>query len=312
MLSTVKNFNLRYLFRNLSYLFTRDLAADMRQPEFRREILYQQILRLPEPLASIYRDEMDYLRRAGLTAFPYDQIRSMDPVESGRDSEKNLPFVIHRGKRLYFPDSWTELQATEAYRCYFENECLLGGGYRVRTPHQYQTDEFCVRPGDVVVDVGAAEGLFALEVVELASRIILFECDSIWRKPLEATFAPYASKVQIIHKKADTHDGRRSVRLNSFLLQGADDESFFIKMDIEGAEPQLVEDCRSFLVQASQVRLCACSYHRWGDAEQLERLLVDMGYDTDFSDGYMLFTRDLNQAPPFFRRGLIRAEKMLR
>ena len=51
-----------------------------------------------------------------------------------------------------------------------------------------------------LLDVGAAEGFFALSVIEHVKEIILFECDVEWIKALEATFKPWKDKVFIINK----------------------------------------------------------------------------------------------------------------
>ncbi|MDR0567342.1 MAG: methyltransferase, partial [Prevotellaceae bacterium] len=53
--------------------------------------------------------------------------------------------------------------------------------------------------GDVVVDAGVAEGIFALSVVERAKELYLFEADKDWIAPLEATFAPFGNKANIVN-----------------------------------------------------------------------------------------------------------------
>lgn len=40
------------------------------------------------------------------------------------------------------------------------------------SPHRYQTRQFCVCKGEVVLDAGAAEGNFALEIVDVAEKYI--------------------------------------------------------------------------------------------------------------------------------------------
>ena len=308
MLDTIRNIRWKHVVRNLCYSLTRDIAEDMQQPELHREALYQRILHLPEPWATAFRAEIDYLKREGWAAFPYARLRQLDSVEAGREAANGLPYVVHRGRRLYFPRNWSAQRAESVYRGYVEDECLLGGGYRERAPHQYQTDEFCVREGDVVLDIGAAEGLFALDVAEKAGRLYLFECDPAWKLPLAATFAPFGDKVCIVNKRVGCGSSRHEIRLDAFLNREAG-RRFFLKMDIEGAESVVVEACRDFLIREAQVRLCCCTYHRQHDAERLETLLKGMGYQTAFSEGYVLFSRDRDLAKPYFRRGMIRAEK---
>jgi len=253
MKETLQHLNFRYLFRNLCYLLTRDLAADMRQPELRKEILFQKILQLPMPSARDYEQEIEFLKQEGWSAFPYPQTGRLAQVESGRDPGNGLPFVVHRGKRLYFPRNWTTQRAEGAYRSYVESEGILGGGYRRKSPHQYQTETFRVEAGDVVMDIGSAEGLFALDVVDTAKRVYLFECDPGWKEALAATFAPHAAKVRIVNKRVGAIDSRDGVRLDTFLEQEAG-ERFFIKADIEGAEVAVVDASLKWLERES-VRL---------------------------------------------------------
>jgi 16S rRNA A1518/A1519 N6-dimethyltransferase RsmA/KsgA/DIM1 with predicted DNA glycosylase/AP lyase activity len=64
----------------------------------------------------------------------------------------------------------------------------LGGGYMEKMPHQYQTSYFQVKKNDILLDVGCAEALFSLDVIDKVKKVILFESDSVWFDPLKATF----------------------------------------------------------------------------------------------------------------------------
>jgi 16S rRNA A1518/A1519 N6-dimethyltransferase RsmA/KsgA/DIM1 with predicted DNA glycosylase/AP lyase activity len=61
-------------------------------------------------------------------------------------------------------------------------------------------DSFGVSEGDIVVDVGAAEGNFALSVVEKANKVYIIEGNAAWCDALRQTFLPYKEKVEIIQK----------------------------------------------------------------------------------------------------------------
>lgn len=63
--------------------------------------------------------------------------------------------------------------------------------------HFYEVSETQVLPGDVVLDCGAAEGIFSLRVLERAQRIIAFEPLPLFIKSMQKTFAQHASKVSI-------------------------------------------------------------------------------------------------------------------
>ena len=163
----------------------------------------------------------------------------------------------------------------------------------------------CIKEGDVIVDVGADEGLFSLDVAERASRIVLFENDPQWFAPLERTFAPWADKTLLVRKTVGDGDTRHSVRLAT-ILRDIPGNGFFVKMDIEGAEVPVISASSDFLRWDKDIRLACCTYHNAGDAESLERLFREAGYLTEFSDGWMLPT-SRHLSPPYFRRGVIRA-----
>lgn len=254
-----------------------------------------------------YIDELAYLKDASnIDAFPYPQIKRIDNPITGFDHKLKLTFVIHNNNRLYFPKGWSPESASDAYRNYIERENLLGGGYTEKAPHQYITESFHVEQNDIVVDAGCAEALFALDSVEKAKHVYLLEVDAIWLKPLQATFAPYKDKVTIIQKFLGGENSENTITLNS-LFDKFSEESFFIKMDIEGSEESVIQGNKDFLTSQNKIKLACCTYHKAHHAEIISSLLKDMGYKLEFSDGYMLFPWDKHQQPPYFRKGLIRA-----
>lgn len=260
--------------------------------------------------ANTYIDELAYLRDASnLDAFPYPQIKRIDNPITGFDHKLKLPFVVHNNNRLYFPKDWSPESASNAYRNYIERENLLGGGYTEKAPHQYVTDSFHVEKDDIIVDAGCAEALFALDSIEKAKHVYLLEADTIWLKPLQTTFAPYKNKVTIIPKILSGEISENSITLNS-LFNKYSNESFFIKMDIEGAEESVIQGSKDFLTSQNKIKLACCTYHKAHHAKKISSLLKEMGYNCEFSDGYMLFPWDKNQQPPYFRKGLIRATRV--
>ena len=257
-------------------------------------------------------DELDFIKECGqIETFPYPQIKKIQHnIVVDFDKRLQLPFVIHKDKRLYFAKEFTIESAKAAYINYVERENLLGGGYTAKAPHQYITDSFHVEQNDIVVDAGCAEALFALDSVEKAKHIYLLEADAIWHKPLQATFAPFKDKVTIIQKFLSGENFGNAVTLDG-LFDKFSEESFFIKMDIEGAEESVIQGNKKFLTSQNKIKLACCTYHRAHHAEMLSSLLKDMGYIFEFSDGYMLFPWDEHQQPPYFRKGLIRAVRSI-
>lgn len=239
---------------------------------------------------------------------PYKMISSPLKVKSGFDWRKGLPFVEHVGKKLFFPAHYSEDFCEYFYRGYIEKECLLGGWYREKQPHQYESSNCKVEKDDVLVDVGCAEALFALDHIDKVSKAYLIESDDKWIPALKATFHDYLDKVIIVKKQIAGIDSEETVTLKT-LLQNDLKNPLYIKMDIEGAEAGVLNSSKDFLESANNVKMAVCTYHRLEDADSFSHLFEEMGYDYEFSEGYMYLYRNCNPVYPYFRRGIIRGWK---
>lgn len=294
---TIKTIN--YLYKTLS-----DLENKVCLQEDRINSLFVNLMVMaPE----VYKQEANYVLRHGLTNFPYNQIKEMEQVEYGFDNQKQLPYVVHNSKRLYFPHSYPLDFCQRMYISYISEECLLGGNYREHAPHQYQTEKFKIEEEDILVDVGCAEALLSLDSIEKVAKVYLLEADPIWIPALEATFENYKEKVEIINKYVSDEDTENTITLGS-LLKNERDKKMFVKMDIEGSEVSVLKGSLDFLKGCSNLKIACCTYHREHDAEEIVALFNDMALNYEFSDGYMLFLGDTIKYP-YFRRGLLRGWK---
>lgn len=117
-----------------------------------------------------YIEESLFLIRNGFSHFPYESTNHLNNISTGLDL---LPFVIHNGKKLFFPGSYLEKKAGETYINYIENECILGGNYKKKQPHQYQTYNFKIEIGDVLFDIGCAEALISLDSIDIIDKLFI-------------------------------------------------------------------------------------------------------------------------------------------
>lgn len=260
-----------------------------------------------------YEKEIRFLESMGLEClprmiFPYYKVRDSDgKLECNVGVENDCPFIIHRKKvKLFFPCCFSINEMLSSYKGLFENEGLLGDGILEKSPHCYQDDDFKIEEGDVLLDVGCAEAIFALDNIEKISKAYLFECSREWIKPLKYTFKPYSEKVSIINKLVSSRNSKNEIRLVDALAEVGQDKTFFIKMDIEGFEREVISASEDFL-KSHKVKLSCCVYHRQDDAVVIKDMLEKMGYKTRFSDGYMLpWINGIHF--PYFRHGLIYAQ----
>lgn len=246
------------------------------------------------------RSALDFIERNGVSAFPYDFQNKYSPaaVQVFLDAQLGLRYVMLDGKRLYFKRSWSEKEIKNSY--YF-----LEMEQDVESPHRYLTPDFQVVEGDVVVDVGAAEGNFSLSVIEKARAIYLFETDEEWIEALEATFAPWKDKIHLINKFVSDVNNDKNVTLDDFFKdKGGFD---FIKIDVDGAERQLLSGYENLLSSGKPLKVALCTYHQQNDEKEFTELLSKKGFNITISKNYMLFIYAEPLKPPYFRRALIRA-----
>lgn len=257
---------------------------------------------LPEQPSREIKEALDYLKTHPLAVFPYpfqDEYIA-ENIEVFEDKEKGLRYVLQDGKKLYFKKRWGVKKIQNLYN-------LLSKEQDIRSSHRYLTSQFTFDDGEILVDVGAAEGNFALSIVEKASEIILFEADKEWIEPLNATFEPWKDKVQIIYKYVSDQTDSTNTRLDDSISHGT--TPMFLKIDVEGAESRLLKGAQRIFEEQKQLKVAICTYHKQNDEKDFNEFLIGKGFKTASSDGYMLFYFDKKMKAPYFRRGLIRAIK---
>jgi hypothetical protein len=256
-----------------------------------------------EDMTYEYQAALDYLTYCSLSVFPYSYTARYNPenIAVSFDTKKEMKYILQEGKRLYFKKGWDIKQIQTYYNGLLIEQDSL-------SPHCYETSEFHVSEGDVVVDAGVAEGNFALSVIEKVKKIYLFEPDKTWITALEATFAPWNEKVVIVNKYVSDNDKENCITLDTFF---GNEKIDFIKADIEGAEFQLLTGAKTVLSRQTPMKITLCTYHKHNDAETFNQILMKNGFHTEFSKGYMIFFQELfdKLEPPYLRRGLIRATK---
>ncbi len=257
---------------------------------------------LAEPPSEEIETVLKYLRTKPITVFPYDfnDQYVASEIEVHEDREKGLRYVFLDGKKLYFKKKWSKNRIRKTFNGLLKEQDK-------RCPHCYENDTFKVEEGDVILDIGAAEGNFALSVVEKASRIILFESNNDWIEALNATFEPWKSKILIVNKFVGDVTNSECTTLDDFIPVG--EKVSFLKIDVEGAEYQLLNGCKRIFQEHKQLKVAICTYHKQEDERVFKEILSGNGFETNHSDGFMFLYHDKKIEAPFLRRGLIRAVK---
>lgn len=227
------------------------------------------------------KEVLDYINKNDLHIFNYPFADKYEHLtwQVFYDMACKLFYVIHKGKRMYFARRWNTEEAVTSYY----NSILMEQDKD--SPHRYLDGTFQVLDGDVVVDVGVAEGNFALEVIDRVSKIYLIETDDEWAEALRETFKPYADKVVIIQKFVTSVDCGQYATLDGLISEPVD----FIKMDIEGNEWEALLGARKLIMNSPTLKCAICAYHTDADEILIKHVLDEYGLKCTTTHGYMWY-----------------------
>lgn len=246
------------------------------------------------------KEVLRYLEQNPVTTYPYpfNEKYLTENIEVFHDRDSSMHYVVHEGRRLYFKRRWGVKRIRRAWSELLKEQ-------DPGSPHRYLTGNFGISAEDVVADIGAAEGNFALSAVEKVKKIYLFEYDSEWTEALEMTFAPWKDKVTIINRYVSDTDQGKFIRFDSLFRNNND--VTFIKIDVDGYEQKVLDGCSELLGSNVPLKIVLCTYHKAEDEHDFTALLLEKGFKVEPSSGYTIFYYDKKLKAPWLRRGLIRA-----
>lgn len=225
----------------------------------------------------------------------YYETQFVRSIRFGVDSEGGLPYVIHNGNKMYFKRSMNQKDIVQWYIGILAEQ-------DENSPHKYRIEN--KDSLGIVIDGGASEGLFGLQVVEQCEHLYLVECDPDWIECLEKTFEPWKDKVTIINKYIGETDDVNTISLNSYFSNPVCD---IVKLDVEGAEAAAIRGMLQVLDEQSE--LLVCVYHYQDEEKDVDEILLPKGYNKEVANDYVLFTTDFEQKEPYFRNCVIRYYK---
>lgn len=263
-----------------------------------KKILYQ--------YRSVQDDEIqeiiNYIIKNGIKIFnyPFAEKYAGMKVESAYDKRAEMYYVRHNEKRLYMAKY---LNTEEKVSRYYKSICMEQD---IQSPHRYQDENFEVHSGDIVLDVGVAEGNFTLDVIDKASKVYMIESDLRWIEALEHTFADYKDKIKIIHAFASADSENGSYRIDDIIHEPVN----FIKMDIEGNENAALHGASNIINMSQNIKCAICTYHNDNDEADIKKTAENYGMSCGATRGYMFFPYEVEQRyRPTLRRGVLRLWK---
>ena len=243
----------------------------------------------------------DYLKNHELDMFN-GQIKKEYPdsmFDIFRDENNGLLYSYWMYKKIYLkPDIQSEPLAKEYL-------CTLCKEQDEHSPHSYNMEQLSLTDQDVVIDAGAAEGFFALQIIDKVKKVYLIESDEQWLKALKYTFQPYSHKVVIVPKWLGSRNDENMISIDRI---NNEDNVSLVKLDIEGAESDAIAGGEKTFTSSQKMLVIACTYHATEDADKFYEYFHDKGFDTEFSKGY-LFVGGLEVVKPELRKGVLIAKK---
>ncbi|MDR1818661.1 MAG: hypothetical protein LBR15_00235, partial [Methanobrevibacter sp.] len=97
---------------------------------------------------------LKFIKKEVRIGYPYDFVRKYNAreIQVCLDIESKMSYVLHNNKRLYFPVNMKPQEIQNIYNGLLTEQ-------DPQSPHLYETSTFHVEDGDVILDVGAAEGI---------------------------------------------------------------------------------------------------------------------------------------------------------
>lgn len=155
--------------------------------------------------------------------------------------------------------------------------------------HYYQKRHTQIADGEILLDIGTAEGLFPLTVIDKCQKIYMVEPSEIFQACLKKTFAAHTDKIEIFHTAIGNEDGtiyfeenslegtvshESSAGKNKINIQKVDtlfsnnEKITYLKADIEGFEEEMLRGAEQ-TIKANKPRIAITCYHTQNNPEEI-------------------------------------------
>ncbi|MCU0350597.1 MAG: FkbM family methyltransferase [Flavobacterium sp.] len=153
--------------------------------------------------------------------------------------------------------------------------------------HFYQKKHTEIKKGERLLDIGAAEGLFALAVAEKCEKIVMVEPSSSFVKALQQTFIKHSNKVEIVQAAVGDFCGEvpfEESSLDGSLYLSETSTNFveiktvdaivgnqnitYLKADVEGFEQQVIAGATQ-TIKRCKPKIAITCYHKQNNADEM-------------------------------------------
>lgn len=153
--------------------------------------------------------------------------------------------------------------------------------------HFYEIEETKVNPNDIVIDCGAAEGLFSLQVAGRCKQVFAIEPLPAFAEAMQLTFAPFSnvkivqvalansettarfSQSDISSRMSDRQDGVQvKVTTVDSLFLSDEIPITYIKADLEGSDFDMIKGATE-IIRKNNPKIAVTTYHNPRHAEEI-------------------------------------------
>ena len=245
---------------------------------------------------------VEYMSKKGISVFPYEFTADykIDDIVVRKDKDNKLFYTITKNNhKIYLKKKYKTAFRARRYisNIYMEQD--------INSPHKYITNGFEPEAGSIIIDIGGAEGFFALDYIDIIKHVYIFECDPDWIEALEYTYKEYEDKITIIKKMVTDYTDDTHICLNDFIKEhNLYDDNLYIKIDAESSEIKILDGANDALKKLLRCHIFVCSYHKQDDELNIRKRLE--GWTIQPSTGYMLYYYDYDFKEPYVRHGVLR------
>jgi hypothetical protein len=264
--------------------------------KIRNKFLFQQFYN--GSTDEVIKEASEFIEKYGFEMIPFNfTLKYRTSIKVFNDHSSGYPYVIIDGHKVFFPKTSNDniIKAVKDALMEQDNE----------SPHNYISENHNVH-GHTAVLIGASDGIFALEIMDSFKHIFLFECDPLWLTPVTLTLEPYKDKCTVVNKFVSSKDEKDNITLDTFY----DQYQFpidFMQHDVEGNSLSILKGSSNILVK-NNIHLSIACYHTASEAQEVEDLLIEMGYSCSYSKKFVLLWMQKLEKP-YIRKGVIYASK---
>ncbi|MFY0483714.1 FkbM family methyltransferase [Flavobacterium sp. PLA-1-15] len=164
--------------------------------------------------------------------------------------------------------------------------------FDVKDWHYYQKEHTKVEANEIVLDIGTAEGLFPLTVIDKCKHIYMIEPSKTFHECLQKTFKEFTSKTTIFNTAVGNEDGIISFDENSLdgmiteaventnkvaiqkidTLLSNNEVITYLKADIEGFEQEMLKGAE-MTIKRNKPKIAITTYHTQNDPDEIIALI---------------------------------------